>query len=871
MENIMLDAKHKNIKIVDFGLSNTYDSDQILQTHCGSAEYAAPELFIAGQNYGPEVDIWSMGICMFAMVTGRLPFTTPHSENRRLHLLQQIQFGLGSRHDADLQNLSTDCQELLRACIESNPELRIPLLDVQLHPWLTNRDEEPFTPYKQLAKDNDVNSNAIQQMSEYFKLPVQQISQRVHDYSLDEYSAIYNILVDDLLKKKGLFDSDHTLKKPTTHHTPVKLPESPKYNEVEDTNEDVQVIPRPTTPAVVGLVKYTNHTPTKQPIDNLDFELAVLNNNCPETLSRRPRTAICPPTGINTKPIGNATTVNSIIARSYNKNSKHYQRPRTTATCQPSKSPIPKNTGHLGNTRKYIWEHSTPAKRDTKKPATKTQKKVCPKPEATLAMLAVVDMADADQKAIKKQPDNKPSTTFKHQNEIFENATPSVIRPSFTNHFRTKTPDITNKKYVQFSKDANLPKNEAIRSNEMSVIYMNKTFKHGYQLSRTATMYDPSENTSRVSFNEFKPKLALKLKESRASTSTRGSNVDDFDRDFASSRLSSSTLSSENVLRPPTRLLLQAPKVSIQPGTDKMSVSKQYVPVEKQNILQSPMPQRICWKKKRTSTKDKEKKDANMVKIIVSKNNVYHNIPENYIRVVSANPATCSARQIQHQPPRKANVLTNSPNVVKQINMKKYNPTVDHVSNSCSSVSCKECKKEELRSSGLKMFQLLKDATPCSRGETVNMCFEKQETQYRQDDRAKQCYKDQLPSKLKASSSPKISKQAANMLRTQSLITKAKGNIQPPQSRPRLKFTQADIYTIVTKPPILKTDDKKKVFEIKKTHIGNDETKAYVGEKNQSVTFGFALERKISNAFKEGHVISNMKKTPDSLALINSV
>lgn len=48
------------IFISDFGLSNAQKAGALLQTHCGSPEYAAPELFIPGRQYGPEVDVWSL-------------------------------------------------------------------------------------------------------------------------------------------------------------------------------------------------------------------------------------------------------------------------------------------------------------------------------------------------------------------------------------------------------------------------------------------------------------------------------------------------------------------------------------------------------------------------------------------------------------------------------------------------------------------------------------------------------------------------------------------------------------------------------------------------------------------------------------------
>jgi len=62
------------IKIVDFGLSNTHEGGRLLSTACGSPCYAPPEM-IAGKKYdGPKADIWSLGVTLFALVCGYLPF-----------------------------------------------------------------------------------------------------------------------------------------------------------------------------------------------------------------------------------------------------------------------------------------------------------------------------------------------------------------------------------------------------------------------------------------------------------------------------------------------------------------------------------------------------------------------------------------------------------------------------------------------------------------------------------------------------------------------------------------------------------------------------------------------------------------------------
>ncbi len=59
MENIMFDGRR--VVLIDFGLSNTWELGQEMKTHCGSLEYAAPELFEQRSDYGPPVDIWSLG------------------------------------------------------------------------------------------------------------------------------------------------------------------------------------------------------------------------------------------------------------------------------------------------------------------------------------------------------------------------------------------------------------------------------------------------------------------------------------------------------------------------------------------------------------------------------------------------------------------------------------------------------------------------------------------------------------------------------------------------------------------------------------------------------------------------------------------
>ena len=67
----------QGIKLVDFGLSNTFSRhNEKLKTACGSPCYAAPEM-ISGKRYSPQVDVWSCGVVLFALLAGYLPFEDP--------------------------------------------------------------------------------------------------------------------------------------------------------------------------------------------------------------------------------------------------------------------------------------------------------------------------------------------------------------------------------------------------------------------------------------------------------------------------------------------------------------------------------------------------------------------------------------------------------------------------------------------------------------------------------------------------------------------------------------------------------------------------------------------------------------------------
>ncbi|KAG8336890.1 Vesicle-mediated ER to Golgi transport protein [Homalodisca vitripennis] len=166
-ENLLLDH-NLHVKIADFGLSNMMMDGEFLRTSCGSPNYAAPEV-ISGKLYaGPEVDIWSCGVILYALLCGTLPFDDEHVPT----LFRKIKSGVFPIPEY----LHKPVVSLLCHMLQVDPMKRATIEDINVCPthdeWLSSaRDSVRTSILGWLISERDICCPALQCFVLYFTSP----------------------------------------------------------------------------------------------------------------------------------------------------------------------------------------------------------------------------------------------------------------------------------------------------------------------------------------------------------------------------------------------------------------------------------------------------------------------------------------------------------------------------------------------------------------------------------------------------------------------------------------------------------------------------------------------------------------------------
>lgn len=202
-ENLLLDFKN-SIKIVDFGLSNTWKEGERLKTAWGSPWYAAPEM-IAGKLYhGTDVDLWSSGIVLYAMVWGYLPFEDPDTAS----LYKKI---LSANDNIDKiipKFLSPQWKNLLKKILNTNPRKRYTLEDIKSDPWFNILKVDLSDGYLIGINEFPIQWEILDMMVDYNidkDVLLQALKDNKHNHATTSYYLLLNRFEQQMIRKGKKF------------------------------------------------------------------------------------------------------------------------------------------------------------------------------------------------------------------------------------------------------------------------------------------------------------------------------------------------------------------------------------------------------------------------------------------------------------------------------------------------------------------------------------------------------------------------------------------------------------------------------------------------------------------------------------------
>ncbi|XP_034451405.1 maternal embryonic leucine zipper kinase isoform X1 [Hippoglossus hippoglossus] len=186
-ENLLIDENH-NLKLIDFGLCAKPKGGlgYELMTCCGSPAYAAPEL-IQGRAYiGSEADVWSMGVLLFALLCGYLPF----DDENCMVLYRKITRG---KYD-NPRWLSPGSVLLLNQMMQVDPKRRVAVRHLLDHPWVLKDYNSPVEWYSRQPLGH-IDEDCITEMAVNMKRSRESTTALVKEWQYDHTTAIYLLLL----------------------------------------------------------------------------------------------------------------------------------------------------------------------------------------------------------------------------------------------------------------------------------------------------------------------------------------------------------------------------------------------------------------------------------------------------------------------------------------------------------------------------------------------------------------------------------------------------------------------------------------------------------------------------------------------------
>ena len=150
-ENILCQEDLHDVKIADFGLSKIVVPKEEMVMPCGTLSYVAPEVLTL-QGYGKEADLWSVGVVMYLLIRGRLPF----DGKSKVEIIERtIHSTLAIDDDAVWKKCTAHCRDLVKGLLRKDPRARLTAAQVLEHPWMHPAPTEVVRTHRRESKSGE--------------------------------------------------------------------------------------------------------------------------------------------------------------------------------------------------------------------------------------------------------------------------------------------------------------------------------------------------------------------------------------------------------------------------------------------------------------------------------------------------------------------------------------------------------------------------------------------------------------------------------------------------------------------------------------------------------------------------------------------
>ncbi|KAJ7705443.1 hypothetical protein B0H17DRAFT_1326241 [Mycena rosella] len=207
LENVLLDERCR-VKLGDFGFTREFERGALMETFCGTTGYASPEMLQGRKYLGPEVDVWSLGIILYCLLTGTLPFDDDDENVMRQKII------IGEFEDPEW--LSDESRDLIKNILQQDPTKRLPISHILTHSWFTG-------PTSTLVRADTTDSHLSSTASDVSGLFADNIYSSTpttpdeHEFKLDDKGpAIHRTPSENTIRKTDLETLHSKLSAPPT-------------------------------------------------------------------------------------------------------------------------------------------------------------------------------------------------------------------------------------------------------------------------------------------------------------------------------------------------------------------------------------------------------------------------------------------------------------------------------------------------------------------------------------------------------------------------------------------------------------------------------------------------------------------------------